>query len=179
MRISIRSKEAKYRNTQEINILPNTTQTVTLHLGELNTYARHRLFVNAISGLECVHNASLGFDTKNVSIFIQTDKAIYKPEEEIHFRVIVLDSKLKPVRLDGKSTSFLIYIEDGENNRIKQWKNGELSKGVFSSQFKLSKLPVLGHWKIIVKINEEVNRAVHRQKIETNFHSFVDQRKIN
>lgn len=172
MRIAIRSKEAKYRNSQEVNILPNTTQIVTLHLGELNTFARHRLFVNALSGLECVHNASLSIETKNVSIFIQTDKAIYKPEEEIHFRVIVLDSKLKPVRLDEKSTSFLIYIEDADKNRIKQWKNGKLSKGVFSSQFKLSKLPVLGHWKIIVKISEEVNCAklTDRQKIETILH---------
>lgn len=156
MRVAIRSKEAKYRNFQEVRILPNTTQTVSLRLGALNMYARHRLFVEALSGLKCLHNATLGIETKNVSIFVQTDKAIYKPEEEIHFRVLVLDAKLKPVVLDANATSFLIYIEDAENNRIKQWKNGKLSKGVFSSQFKLSKLPVLGNWKIVVEIDEEV-----------------------
>lgn len=58
MRVAIRSKEAKYRNVREINILPNTTQTVTLHLGELNTYARHRLVVDALSGLKCAHMPS-------------------------------------------------------------------------------------------------------------------------
>lgn len=157
MRVAIRSKESKYRNFQEINILPNTTQTVTLRLNELNKYARHRLFVEALSGLKCVHNASLGVETKNVSIFIQTDKAIYKPDETIRFRVLVLDAKLRPVQLDEKSTSFLIYIKDADNNRIKQWKNGKLAKGVFSSEFKLSKLPALGNWKIVVEIDEEVS----------------------
>lgn len=157
MRIAIRSKDAKYRNVQEINVLPNTTQMVTLQLGKLNLYARHRLFVEALSGLECVHNASLGIETKNVSIFIQTDKAMYKPEEVIHFRVLVLDSKLRPVQWDQNSTSFLIYIEDADKNRIKQWKNGKLTKGVFASQFKLSKRPVLGHWQISVIIDGEVS----------------------
>lgn len=156
MRVAIRSKEAKYRNAQNITIFPNTTQTVTLQLGELNTYAKHRLFVEAFSGLKCAHNASLVIERKNVSIFVQTDKAIYKPEEVIRFRVLVLDSKLRSVQLSANSTSFLIYVEDAENNRIKQWKNGNLSKGVFASQFKLSKLPVLGNWKIVVEIDEEV-----------------------
>lgn len=81
---------------------------------------------------------------------------MYKPGEQIHFRVVVLDSKLRPVQLKKNSTRFLVYIKDAENNRIKQWQNGELTKGVFSSNFKLSKLPVLGHWKIIVEINDEV-----------------------
>lgn len=156
MRVAIRSKEARYRISREINILPNTTSTVTLHLGKLNTFARHRLFVEALSGLKCTHNASLSIETKNVSIFIQTDKAMYKPGEVIQFRVVVLDSKLRPVQLNTNSTRFLVYIRDAENNRIKQWLNGGLTKGVFSSKFKLSKLPVLGHWKIIVEIDEEV-----------------------
>lgn len=156
MRVAIRSKEGRYRNSKEINILPNTTNTVTLLLGKLNTVARHRLFVEALSGLKCVHNASLSIETKNVSIFVQTDKAMYKPGEQINFRVVVLDSKLRPVQLNENSTTFLVYIRDAENNRIKQWQNGELTKGVFSSKFKLSKLPVLGHWKIIVEIDDEV-----------------------
>lgn len=120
MRVAIRSKESRYRNSQDIKILPNTTSTVTLNVGKLNTFARHRLFVEALSGLECAHNASLLIETKNVSIFIQTDKAMYKPGEEIQFRVVVLDSTLRPVQLNKNSTSFVVYIRDAENNRIKQ-----------------------------------------------------------
>lgn len=155
-RVAIRSRDVKYRNVENVEIAPNSTKIVQMRIGDLNTYARYKLFVEGVDGLVFAHNRSLGIETKNVSIFVQTDKGMYKPDEEIRFRVLVLDFELKPVELNRNESTFLIYVNDAENNRIKQWKNVKLSKGVFGSQLKLPKQPVLGEWKIVVEIDEEV-----------------------
>lgn len=42
-------------------------------------------------------------------------------------------------------------FQDGQNNRVKEWKKVEAVKGVFSDEIQLSSYPVLGDWTISVK----------------------------
>lgn len=51
---------------------------------------------------------------KKYSVFIQTDKPVYKPGNEILYRVLVLDSNLKPY----KAQDLNIEIFDGEGNLL-------------------------------------------------------------
>lgn len=92
----------------------------------------------------------LNMNTKTDSIFIQTDKSIYKPSDKVNFRLIVLNEEMKPrenIKVD-------IFISDGADNRIKKYDDVKFYKGVFESFFILSDLPVMGIWNIHVNVNE-------------------------
>lgn len=91
-------------------------------------------------------------------MFIQTDKAVYKPGDKVQFRVLVVNSETKPV----VPTNVQIFISDADSNRIKQYENVEIEKGVYKDEFQLSDEPVLGNWKIEVKVdNGERNEVVY------------------
>ncbi|XP_070508206.1 CD109 antigen-like [Chironomus tepperi] len=91
----------------------------------------------------------LHLNTKKFSVYIQTDKAIYKPGEKVQFRVLVLNADTKPF----PTTSVDIFITDGSNNRIKQYENIFFRRGVYRQSLQLSDEPVLGNWMIHVKVD--------------------------
>lgn len=91
----------------------------------------------------------LNLNTRQYSVFIQTDKAIYKPGDKVQFRVLVLSPDTKPFM----TKSVEIFITDNDLNRIKQYEHTYFRKGVFREELQLSDQPVLGIWNIHVKIN--------------------------
>ncbi|XP_052234132.1 alpha-2-macroglobulin-like isoform X2 [Dreissena polymorpha] len=79
------------------------------------------------------------------AIFIQTDKKIFKPSQEIRFRVLNTDEHLKP-----KSETLDVEIKDSKENVIfKKSSPDTNSNGMVEGHFKLSDDPILGTYKII------------------------------
>lgn len=153
MRLSIQDG-ANYKTEKEVTIKSNHTELVTLRIGELDLTKGYKFVAEGISGILFKNESNLKIESKNVSIFIQTDKAIYKPGEAIKFRVLVLDAELKPATL--KSDSLLsIHVTDPEKNRIKQWLKVTPTKGVFTSEIQLSELPVQGTWQFEAQVGNE------------------------
>ncbi|XP_028400033.1 murinoglobulin-1-like isoform X2 [Dendronephthya gigantea] len=76
-------------------------------------------------------------ETTPVKIFIQTDKPIYKPGQEVQMRIIYVNSELKPA---GK--------KEPSGSKIMKWTDVELHDGIAGLSLNLSKEPVLGKWKI-------------------------------
>ncbi|XP_055306081.1 CD109 antigen-like isoform X2 [Sitodiplosis mosellana] len=144
----------EYKNEKEITIDSNQTELVALQIGDLDMSKGYKLVAEGISGLIFKKERTLKIETKNVSIFIQTDKAIYKPGDLIKFRVLVLDRELKPVTLTPDN-QLSIHITDPEKNRIKQWLKVTPKKGVFTSEFQLAELAMLGNWKIEAHVGKE------------------------
>lgn len=62
-----------------------------------------------------------------------------------------MDGETKPFKFDNIE----IFITDGADNRIKQFENPSSSfkKGVYQDELQLSDSPVMGVWKINVKVN--------------------------
>ncbi|XP_070789005.1 CD109 antigen isoform X2 [Pituophis catenifer annectens] len=120
----------------------------SLPLGSTDAY--YELLVNGYSKEQLLfsNRTSLPFASKSFSVFIQTDKAMYKPGQEVKIRVVTLHSDLKPY-----NTPVNIYIQDPQRNLIQQWltQNGKLGK--IAKRFKLSKHPLLGDWSIEVQVN--------------------------
>ncbi|KAM6185159.1 CD109 antigen [Rhynchocyon petersi] len=92
----------------------------------------------------------LSFETKRMSVFIQTDKPLYKPKQEVKFRVVTLFSDFKPYK-----TSLNIVIKDPKSNLIQQWLSEQNNLGVVSKTFQLSSHPILGDWSIQVQVNDQ------------------------
>ncbi|ELV10820.1 CD109 antigen [Tupaia chinensis] len=100
------------------------------------------------------NSTRLSFETKRMSVFIQTDKALYKPKQEVKFRVVTLFSDFKPYK-----TSLNILIKDPKSNLIQQWLSQQNDLGVVSRTFQLSSHPILGDWSIQVQVNVKVTRS--------------------
>ncbi|CAM5099815.1 unnamed protein product [Eretmochelys imbricata] len=98
------------------------------------------------------NSTSLLFEHKSISVFIQTDKSLYKPGQEVKFRVVTVDPDLKPFK-----TSLSIYIRDPRGNLIQQWLSEKGDLGMVSRRFQLSTSPLLGDWSIQVQVNDQTH----------------------
>ncbi|XP_067558865.1 CD109 antigen isoform X3 [Pseudorca crassidens] len=96
------------------------------------------------------NSTRLSFETKRMTVFIQTDKPLYKPKQEVKFRVVTLFSDFKPYK-----TSLNILIKDPKSNLIQQWLSEQSDLGVVSKTFQLSSHPMLGDWSIQVQANDQ------------------------
>ncbi|KAM6309763.1 ovostatin-like [Podargus strigoides] len=81
------------------------------------------------------------------SVFIQTDKPIYKPGQKVMFRVVSLDSQFRPVQ----ETYPRIIVEDPERNKIFQWLEVASQHGIVQLSFPLIPEPLLGYYHITVE----------------------------
>ncbi|XP_026469847.1 LOW QUALITY PROTEIN: CD109 antigen-like [Ctenocephalides felis] len=136
--------------TQSVNVEPYATRIVKLEVGDLGP-GMYNLTASGSGGLQFYNTTELMYRQKSYSVFIQTDKAIYKPGHMILFRVIVLNAHLKP----AVTGSMDIHIMDGKGNRVKQWNRALTSKGVFSGELQLSQNPVLGDWTIVATVMDQ------------------------
>nr|XP_008103981.1 PREDICTED: alpha-2-macroglobulin [Anolis carolinensis] len=80
-------------------------------------------------------------------VFVQTDKPIYKPGQDVNFRIASLDEGLHP--LNEKFP--LVYIQDPKRNRLAQWQDVELNVGLVQLSFPLASEPKQGTYKVVVK----------------------------
>lgn len=81
--------------------------------------------------------------TENMYL-IQMDKPGYKVGQTLGFRIISLDSNLKPV----KTTYSAIYIQDPTSSRLIQWKDQVSDHGIVDFSFKLSEEAPSGYYTI-------------------------------
>ncbi|XP_058061517.1 thioester-containing protein 1 allele R1-like isoform X2 [Anopheles bellator] len=141
---------------QEITLNRGETRLVPFAIGDI-AEGSYKLVAEGLSGLTFKNETSLEFQPKGFSVFVQTDKSIYKPGDTVRFRALVLDPNTKPL---ANADHVGVHIEDGKGNRIKQWKDGALVKGVFESELTLSTAPVLGAWTIYVEVLGKTHRKM-------------------
>ncbi|XP_049951328.1 CD109 antigen-like isoform X5 [Schistocerca serialis cubense] len=141
---------SNFVTSQMITVEPYTTRIVKLEIGDLGS-GIYKLIVKGEKGLVFENSTNVDYIHKSYSVFIQTDKAIYKPGHKVMFRAIVLNSHLKP----SVTGALDIYITDGRGNRVKQWRRALTTKGVFSGELQLSESPVLGDWNIVVNVLDQ------------------------
>lgn len=87
--------------------------------------------------------------SKRYSVFIQTDKPMYKPGDTVKFRVLIIDAETKPYQVDKLSVELL----DARGNvvtHLDEHNQDNLSKGVYVNEFEVAAGSVIGKWKIRV-----------------------------
>ncbi|XP_014676905.1 PREDICTED: CD109 antigen-like [Priapulus caudatus] len=130
---------------------PGRPGTLSIRLPLNLTPGNYRLKVRGIADrLEFTNETRLEFNSKRMSIFVQTDKATYKPSDKVQFRVVAVDPYLKPYK--GKLE---VQINDPSGNRIKIWRDLSTDIGVVTLEFMLSDQPIFGAWTINVNVADE------------------------
>ncbi|XP_046369858.2 CD109 antigen-like [Haliotis rufescens] len=158
--VDISIVHAWYNNTDYVKT-PITTvtrrfkqdapDTVTLVAPQATVIGSYLLKVKGSGGLIFEREERLTIARKTISVFIQTDKAMYKPGQRVHFRAFAVypDMKVYQGKID-------VDIYDPRNNRIRRWVSLQDGTGVNHRDILLSDQPVLGDWKIEVTVPEFV-----------------------
>lgn len=98
-----------------VTLKPNVTEVVSIPVGDIPIDRNYKLVVRSISGITIERHANLCLQTQKHAILIQTNKPIYKPNDSIKFRVLVLDSELRAAEINDNeliieiSVSFLLF----------------------------------------------------------------------
>ncbi|XP_055839809.1 ovostatin-like [Episyrphus balteatus] len=152
LNISLQDGHQEPLNLETIEIQPKTTKLVELQAPYLIEKVG-KLIVIGYRGIIKTEFANINFEHDSYSAFIQTNKAKYKPGKLVEFRVIFINQLTRPAQIDDV---IIVMIYDGQENLIKQIVNVKLVQGVFKGEFQLSKLPVLGEWKIKVEVGGDL-----------------------
>lgn len=83
-----------------MTVVNNQTRLAVINLDAFAVNGNYKFAAEGVSGLVFKNATSVHVESKNCSLFIQSDKAIYKPGDVIKFRVLVLNFRLQPVELE-------------------------------------------------------------------------------
>ncbi|XP_053558866.1 C3 and PZP-like alpha-2-macroglobulin domain-containing protein 8 [Bombina bombina] len=99
------------------------------------------------------HNSTtVTVDTKGSSVFIQTDKPVYKPKQKVLINMYLVTPDLRPTNEKVEA-----YILDPRGSRIIQWTDlRPICCGVVNMSFPLSDQPVFGEWLIFAETQGHV-----------------------
>lgn len=103
-------------STKEITLSSDETRLVELPVEDLAVNNIFKFTAEGVAGMIFKNFTILNVESKNCSVFIQSDKAIYKPGETIKFRILVLDFNLKPYELEDIELKVFITVIEFNTN---------------------------------------------------------------
>ncbi|XP_061388902.1 thioester-containing protein 1 allele S3-like [Musca vetustissima] len=159
VKINLRMQGPSYHMQGDVYLQSYETKIVTFLPPKLLS-GEHKLIAEGLSGIRFRNETRLIADPfAGPKIYIQTDKAVFKPGDVVQFRVLILDENTRPLKINEP---IRVEIMDDKENRVKQFKDIALVKGVYKNKFQLSEYPVMGDWYIRVYISGKYDYS--RQK---------------
>lgn len=101
---------AEFQIHRFVAMNPNVTEVVSIPVGDVPSHRKYKFVVKGVSGIDMEHEENLHLQTENHILFIQTDKAIYKPNDCIRFRVLVLNLELKAAPIEKNELKINIIV---------------------------------------------------------------------
>ncbi|XP_061388962.1 thioester-containing protein 1 allele R1-like [Musca vetustissima] len=141
--------------SQDVTLQPHQSRLIDFMPPKLYDQFRYELKVEGIKGVTLRESKELyASEYGGPRIYIESDRVYYKPNDIVQFRVIILDEHLRITKI---VEPIRIHIMDPEKNRVKQYKDIKLDRGVFAGKFQLSQQPIWGEWTISVFISGKYN----------------------
>uniref|UniRef100_A0A1A9VUW4 TEP1-F n=1 Tax=Glossina austeni TaxID=7395 RepID=A0A1A9VUW4_GLOAU len=144
-----------YNHSKSVELSPKELKRIDFNVPELEK-GIYQLVSKGIRGLYFENTTYLSVEYSRPNLYIQTDKAMYKPGDLVQYRILILDENFRPLKSDR---SLGIAIKDAANNLVKDIKNAENIKGVFSDKLQLTVQPVLGLWIIEVSLSDHLEKT--------------------
>jgi CD109 antigen len=116
--------------------------------------------------------------SKKFSVLIQTDKAVYKPNDDVQFRVLVLDADMRPHRYE----TLQVKVFDPSNNNVTHHKFEPDFELLYNGTYTLSDDAYQGDWKISVQVDKDLiltNKTFEvKEYVLPYFEAFIDSEPI-
>lgn len=112
----------------------------------------YELQAEGVNGFVFKESKKLRFKCEKPKVYIQTDKAMYKPGDLVQYRIMALDENIRPAKIKERIN---LCIQDSSCNQIKQINDISLTRGIYRGDFQLSEQPVLGEWAIDITTGEQ------------------------
>ncbi|XP_068090260.1 C3 and PZP-like alpha-2-macroglobulin domain-containing protein 8 [Hyperolius riggenbachi] len=112
-------------------------------------------------GLIFHNSTTVTVDSRGISLFIQTDKPVYKPKQKVLINMYMVTPDLQPA-----SEKVEAYVMDPRGSRIIQWTDlSPICCGILNMSFPLSDQPLFGEWWIFAEVQSHVfNKSFSVQK---------------
>ncbi|XP_049293398.1 CD109 antigen-like [Anopheles funestus] len=139
--------------TKMVNLPNNVNKRIFFKMPKDLSSGFYKIMIEGQRGFAFYKKATLVYLGKSESGLIQINKPAFKPGDTVQFRVIVLDTELKP---PSRVKTVHVTICDPQNNVVRQWASAELHVGVFENNLQISPTPMLGIWNISVQLDGEL-----------------------
>ncbi len=137
---------------QGTTVASERTQVVRLRIGDLGR-GSYTLTARGSRPIPFDQTQELAYVHKGYSVFIQTDKAIYRPGNAVKFRTVVVGPDLRPSVVG----SIDVKVTDGAGNLVREWRRAfPTLEGVFAGEMDIAGAPVLGDWNVTVDVSGQV-----------------------
>ncbi|XP_050399700.2 CD109 antigen isoform X3 [Patella vulgata] len=133
------------------------TSTLTFQIPTDATEGAYSLKVMGTGGLTFTNETTVERESQNALLLIQTDKAIYKPNQVVKMRVLAIDPDYKTV--NGPMT---VSITDKNNNKLEEFKDVVGQNGVVQLEFPISDEPPLGDWTIQASMGDASENKIFK-----------------
>ncbi|XP_058448417.1 thioester-containing protein 1 allele S3-like isoform X2 [Malaya genurostris] len=144
-----------FNKSTNVVVARRTGRSASFEVGDIPT-GEYSLSIRSIdSSFGYSDNVELLYDPKVISIFIQTDKPVYKPGDILRFRVILVDVDTRPVKY---LKTINIGLQDADKNSIREWQFARLYNGIFESAVQLASSPLLGNWTLTVNTDYDAGQ---------------------
>uniref|UniRef100_A0A182QYC9 TEP1-F n=1 Tax=Anopheles farauti TaxID=69004 RepID=A0A182QYC9_9DIPT len=135
-----------------VDVRKHTLRNVKLAIPNVTPATSLRLTIDGLHDFRYHEVVTLEVRASLLSGLIQTDKPVYKPGDTVKFRVIVLDTELKP---PAKLESVRVAIRDPKGSTIRQWDSAKLFSGVFENRLQVASNPMLGLWTVVACVDQQ------------------------
>lgn len=123
-------------------------------------------YEKAFGGIAFLNETKLTFSQRSMTIFVQTNKPVYKQSDLVQFRVIPITTELK-----GFDNAVDVYMLDPNRHIMRRWLSKQSNLGTVSLDYKLSDQPVYGEWiiRVVAQGQEEEHKYLVEEYYQTRF----------
>jgi CD109 antigen len=116
-------------------------------------------YEKAFGGIAFLNETQLTFSQRSMTIFVQTNKPVYKQNDLVQFRVIPITTQLK-----GFDNAIDVYMLDPNRHIMRRWLSRQSNLGTVSLEYKLSDQPIYGDW--IIRVVAQGQTEEHKFSVE-------------
>ncbi|XP_043206412.1 CD109 antigen-like [Amphibalanus amphitrite] len=110
-----------------------------------------------VGGSVFVNETRLQFDRRFLTVLIQTSRPLYSFGQEVHFRIVMLRTDLKPF-----DDPIDVYVLDSDGYVMRRWPSQSSNNGVVALSFQLPGIGKGGWWKIRVSVRGQIEEKFMR-----------------